>query len=120
MILLKKFKQECIYTVYSKETDRALSVLTWALWTGEGTFSKSVRKLSVILRDNLSMAIIVSSSDLQTLEDCLLNKSGAVALHTRFRALFTLKNLKSENAVEIIAKGRWGCDNHPIQTNKYR
>lgn len=110
-----------IYIVYSKETDRALSVLTWALWTkGLRQDSKSVRKLSVIFRDNLSMAIIVSSSDLQTLEDCLLNKSGAVALHTRFRALFTLKNLKSENAVEIIAKGRWGCDNHPIQTNKYR
>ncbi|KAF8817029.1 ARM repeat-containing protein [Phlegmacium glaucopus] len=50
------------------------------------------------------MAVIVSSSDLQTLEDRLLNKSGDVALHTRFRALFTLKNLKSDDAVEIIAK----------------
>ena len=47
----------------------------------------------------------MASSDLQRLEDCLLNKSGEVALHTRFRALFTLKSLKSEDAVEIIAKG---------------
>jgi len=51
------------------------------------------------------MAVIVSSSDLQTLEDRLLNRSGDVALHTRFRALFTLKNLKSDDAVGIIAKG---------------
>ena len=50
---------------------------------------------------------VVSSSDLQKLEDCLLNKSGDVALHTRFRALFTLKSLKSEDAIEIIAKGGW-------------
>ena len=49
----------------------------------------------------------MASSDLQRLEDCLLNKSGEVALHTRFRALFTLKSLKSEDAVQIIAKGEW-------------
>ena len=58
------------------------------------------------------MVVVVSSSDLQTLEDCLLNTSGDVALHTRFRALFTLKNLKSEDAVEIIAKGGVGCNFH--------
>ena len=51
------------------------------------------------------MAAVVSPSELQTLEDCLLNKSNNVALHTRFRALFTLKSLKSEDAVNIIAKG---------------
>ncbi|KAH9480274.1 deoxyhypusine hydroxylase [Psilocybe cubensis] len=51
------------------------------------------------------MAVSVSPSELQNLQDCLLNKSGDVALHTRFRALFTLKSLKSEDAVEIIAKG---------------
>jgi len=51
------------------------------------------------------MAVVVSPSELQTLEDCLLNKSNNVALHTRFRALFTLKSLKSEDAVSIIAKG---------------
>ena len=48
---------------------------------------------------------VISSSDLQTLEDCLLNKSGNVALHTRFRTLFTLRSLRSEDAVNIIAKG---------------
>ena len=48
---------------------------------------------------------MAASSDLQRLEDCLLNKSNEVALHTRFRALFTLKSLKSEDAVQIIAKG---------------
>ncbi|KAF8158403.1 armadillo-type protein [Crassisporium funariophilum] len=51
------------------------------------------------------MAVLVSPSELKTLEDCLLNKSGDVALHTRFRALFTLKSFKSEDAVEIISKG---------------
>ena len=48
---------------------------------------------------------MAASSDLQRLEDCLLNKSNEAALHTRFRALFTLKSLKSEDAVQIIAKG---------------
>ncbi|KAF9483388.1 ARM repeat-containing protein [Pholiota conissans] len=51
------------------------------------------------------MAVVVSPSELQALEDCLLNKSNNVALHTRFRALFTLKALKSEDSVKIIAKG---------------
>ena len=51
------------------------------------------------------MALVVSTSDLKTLEDCLLNKPNNVALHTRFRALFTLKSLKSEDAVNIISKG---------------
>ena len=51
------------------------------------------------------MAVVDSPSELQTLEDCLLNKSNNVGLHTRFRALFTLKSLKSEDAVNIIAKG---------------
>jgi len=51
------------------------------------------------------MAIVVSPAELQALEDCLLNKNGDAALHTRFRALFTLKSLKSEEAVQIIAKG---------------
>ncbi|KAF4617701.1 hypothetical protein D9613_005813 [Agrocybe pediades] len=51
------------------------------------------------------MAVVISPTELQALEDCLLNKNGDVALHTRFRALFTLKSLKSEEAVQIIAKG---------------
>ncbi|KAI9205283.1 armadillo-type protein [Polychytrium aggregatum] len=39
------------------------------------------------------------------LEETLLNSSGSVALHQRFRALFTLKSFKTDQAVDIIAKG---------------
>jgi deoxyhypusine monooxygenase len=39
------------------------------------------------------------------LEATLLNTSGTVALHDRFRTLFLLKSLKSQRAVDIIAKG---------------
>ncbi|KAG6837193.1 deoxyhypusine hydroxylase [Arthromyces matolae] len=48
---------------------------------------------------------MVSTTDLQALEDSLLNKSGNVPLHTRFRVLFTLKSLKNEDAVRIISAG---------------
>jgi deoxyhypusine monooxygenase len=47
----------------------------------------------------------VSQSDLGNLEASLLNNAGNVPLHNRFRALFTLKALKSEEAVRIISKG---------------
>ena len=47
----------------------------------------------------------VSQSDLGNLEALLLNNAGNVPLHNRFRALFTLKALKSEDAVRIISKG---------------
>jgi hypothetical protein len=57
------------------------------------------------LARSYQMAVVVSPTELQILEDCLLNKSNNVALHTRFRALFTLKSLKSEDAVNIISKG---------------
>ncbi|PPQ63618.1 hypothetical protein CVT24_004371 [Panaeolus cyanescens] len=50
-------------------------------------------------------AIVVSPSELKTLEDTLLNASGSVPLHTRFRALFALKSLKSEDAISIISRG---------------
>ena len=48
---------------------------------------------------------MISSTDLQVLEDTLLNKSGSVPLHTRFRVLFTLKSLKNEDAARIISAG---------------
>jgi hypothetical protein len=48
----------------------------------------------------------VSQSELNNLEALLLNTSGNVPLHNRFRALFTLKALKSDQAIIIIAKGR--------------
>jgi len=47
----------------------------------------------------------VSPSDLTSLEAILLNLSGNVPLHNRFRALFTLKAFKSDQAVRVISKG---------------
>lgn len=47
----------------------------------------------------------VTPEELVALEAALLNTSGAVPLHNRFRALFTLKALKDDRAVEIITKG---------------
>jgi len=47
----------------------------------------------------------VSPSELTALEASLLNKSGNVPLHNRFRALFTLKALKSQEAIRIISEG---------------
>ncbi|KAI0317775.1 deoxyhypusine hydroxylase [Amylostereum chailletii] len=51
------------------------------------------------------MAPSVSQAELQNLEASLLNTSGNVPLHNRFRALFTLKSLKNEEAIRIISKG---------------
>ena len=46
-----------------------------------------------------------SPAELKSLEETLLNTSGEVLLHNRFRALFTLKALKSQKAIDIISKG---------------
>lgn len=46
-----------------------------------------------------------SQETLAALEASLLNTSGKVPLHNRFRSLFTLKALKTDEAVNIIAKG---------------
>jgi deoxyhypusine monooxygenase len=48
---------------------------------------------------------MVSPSELAVLETSLLNKSGNVPLHNRFRALFTLKSLKGADAIRIISEG---------------
>jgi deoxyhypusine monooxygenase len=42
---------------------------------------------------------------IDALEKQLLNTSGDIPLHNRFRALFTLKSLESEAAIAAIAKG---------------
>ncbi|KIP06708.1 hypothetical protein PHLGIDRAFT_128129 [Phlebiopsis gigantea 11061_1 CR5-6] len=47
----------------------------------------------------------VSQETLNTLENSLLNTSGNVPLHNRFRALFTLKAFQNDDAVTIISKG---------------
>lgn len=39
------------------------------------------------------------------LQATLLNESGSVPLAKRFRALFTLRNLKSHEAIDIIGQG---------------
>jgi deoxyhypusine monooxygenase len=52
------------------------------------------------------MTTQISQSKLGELETLLLNTPGNVPLHNRFRALFTLKSLKTDQAVEIIGKGR--------------
>ena len=51
------------------------------------------------------MVAEVDSGTLSALEAALLNTTGNVPLHNRFRALFTLKALKSDDAVKIISKG---------------
>lgn len=51
------------------------------------------------------MSISVSSEQFKSLSDCLLDNSGKTPLHERFRALFTLKAVASEQAVEVIASG---------------
>lgn len=47
----------------------------------------------------------VSNETYSTLKASLLNESGNVPLHERYRTLFTLKSLKTEKAVEIISAG---------------
>ncbi|KAI0283916.1 armadillo-type protein [Russula aff. rugulosa BPL654] len=43
-------------------------------------------------------------SDLKNLEASLLNNTGNVPFHDRFRALFSLKSLKTDEAVRIVSK----------------
>ena len=51
------------------------------------------------------MVAEIDLNTLSALEATLLNTSGSVPLHNRFRALFTLKALKTDDAVRIISKG---------------
>lgn len=74
------------------------------MWLGGGGEKCGISK-SDSFSLSLEMTITVSPSELKILEDALLNTPGNVVLHERFRALFTLKALKSEEAVQIISKG---------------
>lgn len=47
-----------------------------------------------------------SNVDYTQLEASLCNTSGKVQLAERFRALFTLKNIATDQAIDIIAKGK--------------
>ena len=50
-------------------------------------------------------AMATTKETIGALEKQLLNATGGIPLHSRFRALFTLKSLKSEAAIAAIAKG---------------
>lgn len=47
-----------------------------------------------------------SDESYAALKAALLNEKGSTALHERFRALFTLKSLKTEKAIDIISQGQ--------------
>lgn len=55
--------------------------------------------------NNWNLAMDVSDDAYTSLRASLLNISNNVPLHERFRALFTLKSLKNERAIEIISEG---------------
>ena len=60
-----------------------------------------------------SMAVNVSSENIQLLRAILLNTSGKTPLHERFRALFMLKALGNDRVVKIISEGEWASSSLP-------
>ncbi|KAG8874945.1 deoxyhypusine hydroxylase [Tulasnella sp. 331] len=58
----------------------------------------------------MAAGLKVTPSALDELEARLLNQNGQVPLHDRFRALFTLKAIGGQAAVNIIAKGELMAD----------
>lgn len=53
-----------------------------------------------------SQKLTATPAQYAELKATLLNESGSVPLAKRFRALFTLRNLKSHEAIDIIGQGR--------------
>ena len=53
------------------------------------------------------LAMDIDDDAYSALRAALLNESGSVPLHERFRALFTLKSLKNDRAITIISEGEW-------------
>ena len=54
----------------------------------------------------MAPSVTLTKDTLEALEASLLNTSGLVPLHDRFRALFTLKAAQEqEKVIEIIGKG---------------
>jgi deoxyhypusine monooxygenase len=51
------------------------------------------------------MSVQVTPAQLSALRATLLNTSGATPLHERFRALFMLKAVGSDEVVKIISEG---------------
>jgi deoxyhypusine monooxygenase len=60
------------------------------------------------------IAMHASAAEYDELQATLLNTSGTVPLAKRFRALFTLRNLKTHRAIDIIGQGVLGITVHPI------
>jgi len=81
-----------------------LSLGFWHRGRREIEIKGAIRQKSILSRPVLMRN--VPQSELNNLEALLLNASGNVPLHDRFRALFTLKALKSDQAVHIISKGQ--------------
>lgn len=55
----------------------------------------------------------LSTAQLEALEKSLLNTSGRVALHDRFRSLFTLKSLKHDAAISKHHLKRYNPSDFP-------
>lgn len=51
------------------------------------------------------MSVQVTPAQLAVLRDTLLDTSGQTPLHERFRALFMLKAVGSDEVVQIISEG---------------
>jgi len=61
----------------------------------------------------MAPSVSLTPDTLDALEASLLNTSGLVPLHDRFRALFTLKAAQEqEHAIGIIGKGELTCFLH--------
>jgi deoxyhypusine monooxygenase len=51
------------------------------------------------------MSVTVTPAQMDTLKATLLNTSGSTPLHERFRALFMLKAVGTDEVVEIVSEG---------------
>lgn len=64
---------------------------------------------TILISDNKSflpkMSVTVSPEQMSLLRDTLLNTSGTTPLHERFRALFMLKAVGTDEVVQIVSDG---------------
>ena len=91
--------------------------LSSALLSAPRSLAKPVPSFPSFAQNMTTEVLHVSPEELTKLEAALLNTSGSVPLHNRFRALFTLKALQNDEAVRIISKGKYlDSDNYFIMT----
>lgn len=57
------------------------------------------------MNPSIGDGVAMTSSELAALEASFLNKSGNVPLHQRYKALFSLTDLKSPDVIRIISEG---------------